>query len=275
MIIISPNPVSPFLRSNSISALACFSCWPHHIEAQKEHKLFASTAPPPTTTTTPTTNTTMSAVYKYNNKPKKHRMTLSKFLERDSSVATLETEASSSASTDGQSLSAAVPQKSARFATTDNGNVLCEVRLFETCDNPELWWQPEEAAATRAQCTNLVKSKTQNQRYLRAATVNFLQGGDGDDADVIHEMKSCPDERGLEFHIVRECSKIIKEQRSSMFDVQRTTSSESLLRLASRAQSQAFVELALLRAQYDAEEAEKVYQEEYHGGSCARVPFLD
>eukprot|EP00977_Amphora_coffeiformis_P018095 scaffold6164_cov163-Amphora_coffeaeformis.AAC.6 len=232
-------------------------------------------------------------------------MTLSKFLE-SSSVATIETaEASSSSdSSDGISVYEAVERKTVRFATTrttpnnHNGSdidddVLCEVHSIEKHDNTNLWWQEDEVANTRAQCFRLVKSKTQNQKYLRAATVHFLKGGDND-ADLLDEMKQCSDERGLEYYIVRECANMVQEQHKSVLDVQSNaimaaseslitvTAAESLIRVASRVKSEAFVGLAILRAKYDAEEAKKVYQgeEEYicvDRPPCLLpfVPFLD
>jgi len=241
-------------------------------------------------------------------------MTLSKFLEIDHSASTIETEESSSSSfesSDGISASVAVQRKTVRFATTatirkekgsdsddddDDDDVLCVVHLMEKHDDPDLWWQEDEVADTRVKCFHLVKSKTQDQRYLRAATVHFLQrgsnsGNKSNSADLLlHEMKQCPDERGLEFYIVRECSKIIQYQHKNVFDVQSTTTcmavkecrgtrlpadAEGRIRGASIATSEAFVDLALLRARYDAEEAERVYRKDVEEvGPLHMLPYV-
>jgi len=103
-------------------------------------------------------------------------------------------------------------------------------------------------------------------------------------------MKQCPDERGLESYIVRECSKIIRYQRKNVLDVQSTTTmamkesrrgtrlladAENRIRRASIAASEVFVDLALLRARYDADEAERVYRKDAEEvGPLCMLPYV-
>ena len=196
---------------------------------------------------------------------KQSKVSLRKFLERKNSVSTVATEQSSVST--GENWSFPLEEDSnrrVRFATTSDGALQCEIKTFQKYTDPSLWWQEDETEDTRARCISFVESKRRTGKRFRNVTVDFIEEGwklEQEQSKLMSIVRESPACRGLELHLVPECAAMIGELRQSVLDVQQSSMAEpTLIRLASRAHSQGFVALALLRAQYDAEEAARSHR---------------
>lgn len=200
---------------------------------------------------------------------------LRRFLQRKTSVDTLATEQSSVCTDLDFSISAGSgPQ--VRFVTTSNGEVECKIRKVRKLIDKELWWQPEELSAVRRECAAIVEAKSEIRSAFHDVTADFIARGwksEKERSKLISEMKKYPELRGLEFHLVPECKEMIRGQRAIIRDVQSKLAGPSLIRLASRSLSQGFVALAVVRAEYDAQEAKAFVREPWDADDS--IPCFD
>lgn len=145
--------------------------------------------------------------------------------------------------------------KRVRFSDKKNGREKRSIRRITKFTNPDLWYQLEETCEIQERCIDLVEENRQGPNCMDGPTVRFIERGWKDSAKRSHEilskMKEVPEVRGLERHIVQKYDDLMNEHIRNVLEIQRTTESEYLLRLASRQSSQAWEELARIRAQYD------------------------
>ena len=147
------------------------------------------------------------------------------------------------------------PFKGVRFSNKLDGRVTCTVRTFEKIEDPALWFQPEETLAIQEECIYIVEENRSGPNCIDGPTVRFIERGWKDSAnrsrEILSKMKETPEVRGLERHVVQKYDQIMNDHIRNVLEIQATTNNEYLLRLASRQSSQAWEELARIRAQHD------------------------
>lgn len=159
-----------------------------------------------------------------------------------------------------ESLELAAARRRVRFATTSNGDVLCQLKQVERLTCPELiWWQPEEDDAIRADCKSVVEAHRDDEIGIGEATDNFLARGWKCDPRqsrqaISQYMASASETRGLERHISSRARNMALEHVIHVLTFQSKIQNECYISMASRQTSRPFVELALLKAQHDAQE---------------------
>lgn len=145
--------------------------------------------------------------------------------------------------------------KRVRFSDKKNGREKRSIRRVTKLTNPDLWYQLEETCEIQEGCIDLVEQNRQGPNCMDGPTVRFIERGWKDSAkrsnEILSKMKEAPEVRGLERHIVQKYDDLMNEHIRNVLEIQQTTESEYLLRLASRQSSQAWEELARIRAQYD------------------------
>lgn len=195
------------------------------------------------------------------------KMALKKYLDMDNSIATMSTEVCSVSTGDCSELTSPVgpPSRKLRFDTTPSGQVKCQVKSVERLTDPGLWWQDDEVAAIRSECSRLIEAERTNPRGLRAATIQFLKKvKKHQDEEPRKEFRVKMAEtsvvRGLEFYVVPECKRSSIKHIKTVVEMQAMKVDDAVLKLASNTRSRLFTELARQRAQFDVEEAAKACQ---------------
>lgn len=190
---------------------------------------------------------------------KRSQMALKEFLEFDASSSTAMTEQISVCSDDENDFT---PYSSSttkvRFAESSNGDVEYQVHEIEKISDPAHWWQDEELADIRKECSRLLEQERSNPRGIRKATIQCLKIAKrkgSPNNDFLVKMGECSELRGLEFYAVPECKRTILKHVQTVVDMQVLKVDNNLLKLSSSTRSRIFTELALQRASYDAAEA--------------------
>lgn len=147
------------------------------------------------------------------------------------------------------------PAKGVRFSNKKkNGREKCFVRTIEKLTDPNLWWRAEETIEIQDGCIELVEQNRTGPNCMDGPTMRFIDHGwkeSNRSREILFKMKEAPQVRGLERHIVHKYDQMMNEHIQNVLEIQKTTNNEYLLRLASRQSSQAWEELARVRARHD------------------------
>ena len=182
-------------------------------------------------------------------------MGLRKMFEMDTSVSTAVTEESCSCS-DISSQESFGNAKSVHFAAD------CQTHVVEKFDDPALWWQPEERQEIRDGCVDIVQVASENT-FLSDVTHRFLEKGWKEGVHcaqpLMLQMTLLKDTRGLEHHITEDYSGLVEDHLLCVLEDYESGMDSSLLAIGARRSSRSWVQLALLRAKFDEEEARKSF----------------
>eukprot|EP00977_Amphora_coffeiformis_P018103 scaffold6164_cov163-Amphora_coffeaeformis.AAC.14 len=173
----------------------------------------------------------------------------------DTSMATVATEETSSCS-DASWQESFSNSKSVHFAAD------CQIHLVEKFDNPALWWQSEETQDIRNECIDIVEFASENTP-LSDVTHRFLEKGWKEGVHcgqpLILQMTLQRDTRGLEHHITEDYTGLVEDHLLCVLEDYESGMDSNLLAVASKRSSRSWVQLALLRAKFDEEEARKSF----------------
>ena len=147
-------------------------------------------------------------------------------------------------------------ERCVRFAMNPDGRVQCEVVRFQKCTDPTLWWNAYECEQIQLQCLKIIEENKFGPDSISGPALRYIRQGRREgykklNKPILFQMYKVPRVRGLERHIIESYDDIMRRHTDNVLRVQETANSEFLLRLASRQTSQAWEELAILRAQYD------------------------
>lgn len=186
--------------------------------------------------------------------PPKTKGLLGPDVDQDETVTTEEDSSSVESFCTGQSRKQ--PQ-STTTARKVNFSRYSEVIEVENYDDPALWWQDNECDVITLECLDLVEANRNGPNCIDHCTMRFLDQGWKDSRikcrELLQKMRIEPQCRGLERHILVKFDKMMNDHVNNVLQIQRTSNSEYLLRLAARQTSQRWEELALVRGHFDAE----------------------
>lgn len=195
--------------------------------------------------------------------PKNQGVAMRKVSELDQSNATAATDECSfedSASYLHDSFAGNQPRKSVRFSDNDStDDVTCELHLVERFDGPDIWWRKEEFRAIRAECLDAVEGNEDSP--ISSTTLQFLsrrwKEGAHSAQPLFDAMRRHTSARGLEQYIVEDSSKLIADHVNDIIKESSTGVDERILSVSAARSSRPWIQLALLRAKFDEEEANR------------------
>ena len=156
-----------------------------------------------------------------------------------------------------------------QFAQSEDGQVQCEYHAVENVINPDLWWQSDEIAKIRQDCSAWMDAHACKTRAILKSTTKFMSNHDDARAGrrLLMQMSACPDARGLEHAAAAAastsssasgtCSAVSTHVRAVLEAQSQVQGSSRRLRRVSKKLTKASRELALTRAQHDRKEALK------------------
>jgi len=181
---------------------------------------------------------------------------LRKMFDMDASVATEVTEENSSCSDASSSQESFSNARSVHFAAD------CQTHVVEKYDDPALWWQSEETQEIRNGCVDIVEVASENT-FLSDVTHRFLEKGWKEGVHcgqpLMLQMTLLKDTRGLEHHITEDYSGLVEDHVLCVLEDYESGMDSNLLAIGARRSSRSWVQLALLRAKFDEEEARKSF----------------